>query len=187
MTGAAPARPGSWIAAAGAAAFVGIVALAAGDPAGWLLLVAAGTLAGFALGARGKSQIAAHRDWLAWQASGAAADRDRLARQAADLRGRLERQAARADRLARQASDLEDQRDRLAGQAASLRDQLERQAAAHRADVAELTEAVHAAWDAAAGTVAPRQAAGDQDRPEVAGLLADPMSGVRRLGAGSHT
>lgn len=152
MTGAAPARPGSWIAAAGAAAFVGIVALAAGDPAGWLLLVAAGTLAGFALGARGKSQIAAHRDWLAWQAS-----------------------------------DLEDQRDRLAGQAASLRDQLERQAAAHRADVAELTEAVHAAWDAAAGTVAPRQAAGDQDRPEVAGLLADPMSGVRRLGAGSHT
>lgn len=78
------------------------------------------------------------------------------------------------------------ERDQLEAERDALRRQLDRQAADHEAECARLTDAIHAAWDAAANarpTSAPAAEPADDMPADVARMLADPLSGVRRLGA----
>lgn len=130
---------------------------------GWLILGAGAAVAGVALGRRSRQSVAG-RAQFARQLSDAQADRDR--------------HAARADRAIAE-------RDQLEARAVDLAGQLERQAAEHSAERARLTGAMHAAWDAAASRPPKRDTPDGREPdndPAVAAMLADPLSGVRRLG-----
>lgn len=94
------------------------------------------------------------------------AERDEMARQVAAWRQWWGGQSAELAERERQAAAVAAERDRLS------------------ARVAELTDACHAAWDAAANRGARRAEPDSDPPPMVAAMLADRFSGVRRLGPG---
>jgi hypothetical protein len=85
---------------------------------------------------------------------------------------------------------LRRERDDLARQVAALgadrgrADVLAADVARLAAELADARESAEMAWDAAAAAVPPRPPAEPEESPLLAAMLADPCSGVRRLGPG---
>jgi hypothetical protein len=100
-------------------------------------------------------------------------------------RARISPPQPQDSQLRAQVTGLEVRLGYVTGQLAGVqaeRDQLARTVAGQDQRIAELTDACHAAWDAAAS--APVRPGPDRDEDAIARLLADPLSGARRIGTG---
>jgi hypothetical protein len=129
-----------------------LLLLALGHAIGWLVLTAAIAAGAYALGQRRRGQ-APPRTVIVPDAS-----------------PRLAEAEAERDQLRGQLARVTAERDQLGAAAADLRRQL-----------AEATDAAHAAWDAAA-SITPRPPVTPPDTGgQRAALLADPLSGARPL------